>query len=320
MEKIVQLSEIAKDTLNGLSANPKYLLPKYFYDDRGSQIFQNIMNMPEYYLTDCEVEIFETGKQQITKAFCNSNSCFELIELGSGDGLKTKILLKQLMTDERDFKFIPIDISLKANEELVYDLNTELPGLKVEEKTGDYFHIMRELGTVSSMKKIILFLGSNIGNFSNEETSSFLTNLAELTRTDDQVLIGFDLKKSPEILMQAYDDPHGHTRQFNLNLLTRLNRELGADFNLTKFEHYTSYNPISGEVKSYLVSKTKQTVLAAALEQSFHFEQWEAIFMERSRKYDLPEIEKLAALNGFKVKQHFFDTRKYFVDSLWIRD
>ena len=146
-----------------------------------------------------------------------------------------------------------------------------------------------------------------------------MTHLTEFTQPGDQLLIGLDLKKSPEVIIQAYDDPHGHTSNFNLNLLSRLNSELGADFNPADFEHHASYDPFSGDVKSYLVSKIEQTVFVAALEKEFHFARWEPIFMERSRKYDLPQIERMAARNGFKIKQHFLDRRNYFVDSLWVK-
>ncbi|MEJ2543091.1 MAG: L-histidine N(alpha)-methyltransferase [Calditrichaceae bacterium] len=319
MELMTEISEITNDTLAGLSAQPKYLMPKYFYDDAGSRIFQNIMNMPEYYLTDCETEIFVTKKQQITNLFRYNGSAFDLIELGSGDGTKTKILIKQLLQDNTDFSFIPVDISAAANHQLVDELRKEIPNLSVEAQTGDYFQVMNELSSQSDNRRVILFLGSNIGNFSNEETDSFLAQLAEFTQTDDQVLIGFDLKKSPEIIIQAYDDSAGYTRRFNLNLLERLNRELDANFDPDQFQHHTSYNPVSGEVKSYLVSKSEQTVTIKTLERDFYFAQWETIFMERSRKYDLSEIEILAARHNFEVRQHFFDQRNYFVDSLWAK-
>lgn len=320
MESLVNLSELATDTLEGLSANPKFLLSKYFYDNTGSKIFQDIMHMPEYYLTDCESSIFETQKVAITKAFRNGSSAFDLIELGSGDGSKTKKLLKQLVQDNIDFKFLPVDISSKANEELVTILQKEIPDLLIEEQTGDYFAIMQELSFLADKRRVILFLGSNIGNFSDEETGLFLQNLDELTQPGDQLLIGFDLKKSPGIITNAYNDSQGHTRRFNLNLLTRINRELGANFDITKFEHHTHYDPLGGEVKSFLISGCDQTVFINALEQEFFFEQWEAIFMERSRKYDIVEIEELANLNGFTVKQNFFDDKKYFVDSLWVKE
>lgn len=320
MEQQILISDIAKDTLRGLSANTKFLLSKYFYDDAGSSIFQDIMQMPEYYLTDCEFEIFTTHKKQITEAFQKNVQAFDLIELGSGDGLKTKILLQSLVENKVSFHYIPVDISHKANIELVNSLKSELPFLNVNAKTGDYFQEVKKLNGHSGLRKVILFLGSNIGNFTDEEINLFLGQLSNLCHQGDQVLIGFDLKKSPEIIMKAYDDPYGHTRRFNLNHLVRLNRELDANFDLDQFEQHTDYNPMTGEVKSFLVSQTEQTVSVADLEQSFHFKKWEPIFMELSRKFDYETIEKLAKDHGFRVGVQFTDKQNYFVDSLWVKE
>jgi len=317
MEQKLLLSQLATDTLKGLSSNPKYLLSKYFYDDEGSRIFQDIMNMPEYYLTDCEHEIFASQKEEITQAICAENKLFNLVELGSGDGLKTKILLKYLVEKATNFQYTPVDISAKVNLELVESLKIELPALKVEAKTGDYFQKLKNLNGHASIQKTILFLGSNIGNFSDDETTEFLSQLSAYSNPGDKVLIGFDLKKSPRVIMDAYNDPHGHTRRFNQNHLVRLNHELDADFDIQKFEQQTTYNPQSGEVKSFLISNSEQTVHISALEKSFCFGKLEAIFMERSRKYDFQTIEKLASNHGFKVAQNFTDQRNYFVDSLW---
>lgn len=317
MEQKLLLSQLATDTLNGLSSDPKYLLSKYFYDDEGSRIFKDIMNMPEYYLTDCEHEIFSSQKGEITHAICAGNKLFNLVELGSGDGFKTKILLKYMVENGIDFQYTPVDISAKANQELVESLKTELPTLQVEAKTGDYFRKLKSLNGHASIPKIIFFLGSNIGNFSENETTDFLSQLSAYSNSGDKVLIGFDLKKSPQVIMDAYNDPHGHTRRFNLNHLVRINRELDADFDIQKFGQQTTYNPQSGEVKSFLISNSEQTVQIGALEKSFLFTKWEAVFMERSRKYDFQTIEKLALNHGYKMVQNFTDSRNYFVDSLW---
>jgi dimethylhistidine N-methyltransferase len=319
MEKITTLSEIVSDTLQGLSAKPKYLLPKYFYDDQGSRIFQEIMQMPEYYLTDCEYEIFASYKKQIASAFYEGNVPFNLIELGAGDGTKTKILLRQLVEHRVPFSYSPVDISQIANDELVKSLKTEMPSLTVNPKTGDFFRLMRHMNGHPAIRKIILFLGSNIGNFSDGELTFFLKQLASFTHPGDKVFIGFDLKKSPDIIMKAYNDPHGHTRNFNLNHLMRLNRELGANFNIGDFEQHTQYDPVSGAVKSFLVSKTKQTVFIEALEKTFYFKKWEPVFMELSRKFDSETIGDLASSHGFKVEQQFTDSQNYFVDSLWVK-
>jgi len=317
MEKQVQLTDLARDTLKGLSAKPKYLLSKYLYDDKGSSIFQEIMHMPEYYLTDCEYEIFSEQKEEIINAFIDNDKIFYLVELGSGDGLKTKLLLEYLVEELTNFIYIPVDISSKATQNLVDSLKTELPDLKVKANTGDYFQKLKNLNGHDSLQKIILFLGSNIGNFSDEEITEFLNQLSAYSNSGDKVLIGFDLKKLPKTIMDAYNDPHGFTCRFNLNHLTRINRELDANFDVEQFEQHTEYNPLTGEVKSFLVSKTEQTIYIGALEQSFNFKQWEPVCMELSRKFDLITIRELAESHGFSIIKNFTDSRGFFVDSLW---
>ena len=319
MEQQLLLSQLATDTLKGLSSSPKYLLSKYFYDDEGSRIFQDIMNMPEYYLTNCEHEIFSEQKEELLKAFINNDENFNLVELGSGDGLKTKILLNHFFNKGANFQYLPVDISQKANADLAANLKTEIPGLMVKPKTGDYFRVLQKLNSDDRTPKVIFFLGSNIGNFNRQETGNFLEDLSDYTNTGDKVFIGFDLKKSPEIILKAYNDPHGHSRRFTFNQLHRLNRELDASFVPGNFVHHCTYNPQSGELRSYLIAKKEHNVQIGALEQVFHFEKWEPIFMELSRKFDRKTIEQLAADHGFKLVKNFTDSRNYFVDSLWER-
>jgi len=317
MEQQLQISSLATDTLSGLSASPKYLLSKYFYDDLGSVIFQEIMKMPEYYLTSCEEEIFLNQKEDLCSLFSGGSSSFNLIELGSGDALKTKILLHHLNNNNLKFRYIPIDISQKMNEQLKNTLKNELPKVEVYPHTGDYVQQLQNLNGFAQGRKVILFLGSNIGNFSEDETNWFLDQLNASMIKGDKLVIGFDLKKSPEVIMNAYSDPHGHTRRFNLNLLIRLNRELGADFNTTYFEHHTEYNPLSGEVKSYLISTLFQKVNINSLNQTFYIDKWEPIFVERSQKYDNEKINDLAISHGFRMLKGFYDSKGYFVDVLW---
>lgn len=317
MEQQILLSELATDTLKGLSSNPKYLLSKYYYDDAGSAIFQDIMHMPEYYLTNCEFEIFSEQKEELLKAFSNNEEKFNLVELGSGDGLKTKILLNHFFSKGANFQYMPVDISQKANDDLAANLKTEIPGLIVKPKTGDYFQELQKLNSDDRTPKIIFFLGSNIGNFTRKETGNFLGHLSDFTNKGDKVLIGFDLKKSPEVILKAYNDPHGHSHRFTFNHLHRLNRELEASFDPGNFVHHCTYNPESGVLKSYLIAKEEHNVQIGALEQVFHFGKWEPVFMELSRKFDDKTIEHLAADHGFKTVKNFTDSRNYFVDSLW---
>ncbi len=317
--EMTEIQSLEADTIKGLSSKPKYLLSKYFYDDSGSSIFQEITKMPEYYLTKSEQEILETQKEQITDALVSDAPAIDLLELGSGDGSKTKILLKLLLQKNTKFEYIPVDISSKANCDLVAELNKDIPSLKISPLTGDFFCLTNSGNTYSNKRKVILFLGSNIGNFTEREIDLFLTQLYELCRKGDKILIGFDLKKSPGIIMKAYDDPYGQTRKFNLNHLARLNRELGADFNLSRFEHHTTYNPVSGYLKSFLVSKEQQTVNIKSLGQRFIFNRWEPVFMELSRKFDIATIEYLAVSHGLSVVKHFTDQKNWFTDSLWIK-
>src|SRR6056297_1486949 len=319
MEQLTKLTTFAQDTLKGLTANEKYLLPKYFYDDKGSRIFQDIMQMPEYYLTDCEFEIFTRHQSEMKDLFGNGNTYFELVELGSGDGLKTKILLNHFVEHQIDFKYVAVDISRQANENLYKKLKAELPELNTEFKTGDYFQMMNELNQDSDNNKVFLFLGSNIGNFMEDERHRFLSQLSDFIQQNDKLLIGFDLKKSRNIIIKAYDDSHGYTRAFNLNHLLRINKELDANFNIESFRHFAHYNEDSGETKSFLISTKEQSVYIGALEKKIHFLKDEPIYMELSQKFDLEGIHQLARSYGFAIEKNFTDRRNYFVDSLWIK-
>lgn len=317
MEQIKILSSFAKDILDGLSAKEKYLSSKYFYDKRGSRIFQDIMQMPEYYLTDCELEIFENNKQEIYEAFSEEDTSYELIELGAGDGLKTKVLLSHFLDQKVSFEFIPIDISEAAITNLLAEIERELPGLKIEGKVGDYFQLIEEINRYDLTKKIILFLGSNIGNFNEGETMSFLNTIKSVMHSRDMLFIGFDLKKDADIILKAYNDPHGHTAAFNLNLLQRINRELIANFELQNFRHHEEYDPQSGTAKSNLISLKKHDVEIQGINKTISFEKGEPIFMEISQKYDLDMIQDMADHAGFQIVTNFYDHNHFFANSLW---
>lgn len=307
----------AKDVLEGLSAKVKHLSSKYFYDESGDQLFQDIMNMPEYYLTDCETDIFQQQKDAILRAFSPGGRPFNLIELGAGDGLKTKILLKYFMEQEVDFTYYPIDISKHILAELALAFKTDLPGLKIEPIHAEYFEALNSFEAFNTRQNIILFLGSNIGNFKKFGAIQFLSQLATANRPGDLLFIGIDLKKDPNVILEAYNDSRGITAAFNLNLLTRINRELGADFNLNHFKHYGYYNPENGEVTSYIISKKEQSVRISKLNRTIHFKAHEFIHTEISKKYNLQEIEHLADNAGYRIVQNFIDSDNYFVDSLW---
>lgn len=308
----------ARDVHAGLSTDPKRLPSKYFYDERGDELFQAIMRMPEYYLTDCEYSIFDRQKEQILDTI--GTETFELIELGAGDGYKTKVLLEYFLHREVPFTYRPVDISGNVLEMLQTDLHKLWPELPVQPLQGDYFVKLGELKkSQNGHRKVILFLGANIGNYTRTEAERFIGQLYQHMSPGDLLLIGFDLKKDPDIILSAYNDPAGITAAFNLNLLHRINRELGADFDTDQFCHWETYNPATGEAKSYLVSKADQTVFVKALDCSYSFDAWEAIDVELSLKYSIRQIEQMARQTGFEPIRHFYDERRYFVDSLWQR-
>lgn len=310
----------ALSILEGLEKHPKQLSSKYFYNKKGDRLFQKIMHMPEYYLTDCEYEIFDRQKQAILEHI-GHDEAFELIELGAGDGLKTKVLLRQFVDQNVDFQYRPVDISSSVLEQLSQSLTTELPNLEVAPLHGEYFQVLGELKDIGDhQKKVIFFLGANIGNLTKPQSRHFLSQLNDLLDPGDMVLLGIDLKKDPATILAAYNDPAGITAAFNLNLLERINNELGGQFELNQFKHWEAYNPVSGEAKSYIVSKKTQDVRIEALETSIHFDAWEAIEVELSQKYSIEEVDQLAKSANFKVVHNFFDSRHYFVDSLWVKE
>ena len=310
-------TSFAEDVRLGLTSVPKCLSSKYFYDDEGSRLFQAIMKLPEYYLTRAEREIFQTQTSEIYQAFSSDHSAFDVIELGAGDGTKTALLMEYFLRQSTAFTYTPIDISQEAIDALTGKFKADFPGLKMNAQKGDYFQILETLKTASTRRKILLFLGSNIGNFSREQALKFFRHLRDVMNSDDLLLVGFDLQKDPRVIVQAYDDAQGVTAEFNLNLLRRINRELGADFDLDQFSHYAIYHPTEGAARSFLISRAEQEVFIKALQQRFHFKQWEAVFMEISQKYSVEMIDDFAAMSGFQVVRNFFDRQNYFTDSLW---
>ena len=308
----------AEDVRKGLSSNPKYLLSKYFYNQKGDKLFKQIMALDEYYITNSEFEIFNSSKEEFLKLFNPQNGLgFQIIEFGAGDGQKTKVLLKHFLKEAAKFKYIPIDISGNALKSLAEDLKNNFPQLEVDGIQDDYFKALKKLNLEGNTRKVVLFLGSNIGNFPNGQAIDFLKKLSFNLSEDDLVMIGFDLKKDPSTILSAYDDKEGVTREFNFNLLERINQELGGNFDLKTFKHFPSYDPVSGATKSYLISRIRQTVKVEALGQEFHFLPWEPIATELSQKFNMVDVENLAIKSGFKIKENYYDSNSYFVDSIW---
>ncbi len=312
-KETITLTPLAEDVNIGLQAENKFLSSKYFYDAKGDELFQQIMHLDEYYLTRKELEIFNTHKAAILEAI-DDGEPFRIIELGAGDGLKTKVLLKHFLEQGVDFTYTPVDISGNVLEILENNLRAEIPGLKIESYEGDYFDALAEISE-SPEKDIVFFLGSTIGNFSQSEAEGFLSKLQRFMNSGDLLFMGVDLKKDPSIILSAYNDAQGVTREFNLNLLDRINAELDGDFDRDQFLHYPYYNPHTGECRSYLISKIEQTVTIG--DEKYHFRAWEAIFMEISKKYDQVQLKALAEVSGFTTLTSFLDQDHWFADVLW---
>ncbi|MGB6150711.1 MAG: L-histidine N(alpha)-methyltransferase [Pricia sp.] len=307
-------TQFEKDVYKGLTDFPKHLSSQYFYDEIGDKLFQNIMNMPEYYLTDREFEILTENTAEIAELFAQENASFKLLELGAGDGKKTKVLLKHLSENNYTFKYQPIDISQNALDGLEKSLRAELPMVSVETRQGTYFETLKDINAENGIKKIILFLGSNIGNLLHPQAIEFLKSVQELMQKDDLLFVGFDMKKNPQTILDAYNDAAGITAAFNKNVLTRINRELEGNFDLDKFRHWEVYDPETGTAKSFLIANEAQTVHLKKLDLQIDFQAWETIHTEISQKYDDRTIAWLADKADLVVVTEFSDAENHYKD------
>jgi len=305
-----------RDVLEGLQAHPKRLQSKYFYDAAGDALFQQIMHCPEYYLTRCEMEILERQSPAIVSAIRAVAPQADLVELGAGDASKSVHLLREWMRAGMGERYFPIDISSNIIRHLQETLPERIPGLDVQGLNGEYMDMLAKSGQAAGGARVVMFMGSSIGNFTPEEAVGFLGEVRRQLRPGDMLLIGFDLQKNPRQVLDAYNDRQGLTRDFNLNLLTRINRELDADFERDQFLHYPTYDPSSGACKSFLINLRDQAVhIGGAL---IRFRKDEPVFMEISQKYTPEGIRELAARTGFSPIRNFTDEKGWFVDALWL--
>src|ERR1051325_6594970 len=307
----------AADVRDGLSTRPRRLFPKYFYDELGSQLFDAICLLPEYYLTRAENEIFARYADEIVSAMDGQK--LSLLEMGSGNASKTRRIIEALLKRQRELVFIPVDISPVALENSSRVLLQSYPELRIEAYASDYYDGLAALGRVKREgHTLALFLGSNIGNFDMEDARRFLRALRSVLFTGDALLLGADLRKDAAVLEAAYDDSLGVTAAFNLNLLARINRELAADFSLRDFKHRAVYNEEIGRIEVYLESTRAQTVSIRKLEMDVAFEEGERIHTENSYKYDLEGLSRLAAETGFERTRTWLDAQERFSSNLFM--
>jgi len=306
--------QFAEDALRGLTSSHKSISSKYLYDDEGSRLFKKITELDEYYPTRTEQAILESMCPVLPEII--TEDTLDIIELGVGDGHKSAILIQCLLDKGRYVTYYPIDISEQAFELLKSNLTSGERYL-VKGIVGDYLQGLEYTFHHSANKKLVLFLGSNIGNFNREEACTLLKRIRSTLNVGDYLLIGFDLKKDVDRLLRAYNDSEGVTREFNLNLLRRINRELDGEFDTNDFEHLALYNPNLSAMESHLLSLKKQEVAIHALGIRVNFEYYEPIHLEFSFKFNETEIETLCEQSGFRLVQHFSDPQHYFIDSLW---
>lgn len=309
-------TQFAEDVFHGLRNFPKKISSKFLYDQKGDALFQQIMALPEYYLTGKEFDILKTHSEEIGEAFASPEG-FDLIELGAGDGKKTKLLLQHFVQKNYDFKYLPVDISENALSQLQESLKKEIPAVKVEPQQGTYMEVLNRLNSYNHRKKVILFLGSNIGNLTSQEAASFLKKISNSMNGADVFFMGADQKKEPQVILDAYNDKSGITGAFNKNLLTRINKELQANFKLENFVHWPLYDPEAGVAKSYLVSTCAQSVQIEALNMEVHLKAWESIHTEISQKYDDASISQLAVDAGFSISNSWSDRQNLFKNYLF---
>jgi L-histidine Nalpha-methyltransferase len=295
----------ADDVRRGLRALPKRLPPKSFYDDLGSSLFEAITHLPEYYLTRAESELLAEYAGEIIDTV---GSPLELLELGSGSSTKTRYLIKAALERQSTLRYSPIDISPAALVSGTQSLIDEYPNLSVEAFAGDYFGLLDGKELHSAARTMALFLGSNIGNFEPEEAAALLTSLRRTLKAGDALLLGTDLKKSIDRLELAYDDPTGVTAAFNKNVLGRINRELGGNFDLRAFEHDAHYDPVRGAVDMFLIATSAQNVRIRDLDLQVSFAEFESIHTESSYKYDPDGISRMAESAGFRLERCWFDS------------
>jgi dimethylhistidine N-methyltransferase len=302
-----------REVLTGLARGRKAIPSLWFYDSRGSEIFQEIMALEAYYPTRVEHEILEARAAEITAPVAG-RPC-TVVDLGAGDGTKTRLLLAPLHARCPRPTYAPIDISPAAIADVSARMGNAFPRMRITPIEGEYLDGLRSLRHQDVGALLVLFLGSNIGNLESGEAVEFLRTLRAALRPGDHVLVGFDLLKDLSILRAAYDDAAGVTAAFNLNLLARINRELDADFDLDAFEHLATFDPVRPAMESWLRSRRRQRVRVAG--RTFAFEAGELVHTEISCKYREEDVTSLAEGAGFLEVGRFRDRRGWFLDALW---
>ena len=302
------VSLIAEDVITGLTKTPKSLPPKLFYDAHGSELFELITELPEYYLTRTEASILQEFGGEMVEA---AGPDITLVELGAGSATKTRLVIRELLKRQKQVKFYPIDVSSSALEEAAHGLNGDFPGLELHPVVADYCEGLDGIANRAG-NKLVLYLGSSIGNFEPMHAGAVLHSVRNSLRSGDALLLGTDLVKSESVLVPAYDDAQGVTERFNKNMLARINRELGGEFDLNRFRHVAIWNPKCSRIEIFLESTGDQTVNIDALGLRVHFIAGERIHTENSYKFTPHMVRSILNMGGFELDRSWTDRREWF--------
>jgi L-histidine Nalpha-methyltransferase len=302
------LKNDGEDVIQGLTKNPKTLPAKYFYDSRGSQLFEQICELPEYYPTRTEASILRQYADEIAQI---TGAC-ELVELGSGSSTKTRLLLDAYLARKYSCKYVPIDVSASILKESAIQLQAEYPGLHIQGLIGTYEEAIAQLMPASLPARMIFFLGSSLGNFTPQEYDIFLNQITDVLAPGDYFLLGIDLQKPQQILEAAYNDSQGVTAAFNLNMLEHLNWRFQGNFDPNLFTHQAIYNLQESQIEMYLHCQTSHAVNLETLGLKLTWKTGQSILTEISRKFDLETVQKELDSKGLKTLKSFTDPQKWF--------
>lgn len=308
LENILPIIKDGQDVIEGLTATPKTLPPKYFYDAYGSELFEQICLLPEYYLTRTETAILEQASDEIAQI---TGVC-QLVELGSGSSTKTRLLLSAYENLGQPWQYVPIDVSNQILQESALQLHNEYPHLSILGLVGTYEQALLQLPPSSLPQRMIVFLGSSLGNFTQEECDRLFNEVRDILQVGDYFLLGIDLQKPKEILEKAYNDSQGVTAKFNLNMLSHLNRRYDGNFNLHWFRHQAIYNQKEKQIEMYLTVNQNQKIQLAKLDLEIEMEAEESILTEISRKFDLEQMEEFLAQHRLKTVKSWTDEKQWF--------
>lgn len=310
-----QQREFMQGVSAGLSQSPKTLSPMFFYDEQGSKLFEQITELEEYYPTRTEAALLESHAGEVIEA-AREGEDICLVELGSGSSTKTRLLLNEIAERQSGLTYVPIDISPTIVTEFGERLLDDYPGLNIRGLICDYYRAMEELGSHPDERRLFLFLGSSLGNFTLEEASDLLQAIRAAMNSGDMLLMGLDMVKDERVLHDAYNDRKGVTAAFNLNLLGRINRELGGDFDLSQFRHKAFYNREQRRIEMHVESLCAQSVTIEVLGQSFSFAAGETIHTENSYKFDSASLQRVLHGTEFDMVRQWCDANEWYTLNL----